>query len=116
MSFVRHIIRFVVAALVIWFVAFLVPGFRVAGFWSALFAALAIALIGWAVEAFFGRTPTPFTRGFIGFLISAGVIYLSQFFVPGFRVTLIGAIIGALVIGLIDLVVPAGNVLPRKER
>ncbi|USG64271.1 phage holin family protein [Brevibacillus ruminantium] len=106
MTILRHVIRFVVAAVVLMFVGFLVPGFSVNSFWTALFAAVVIALLGWVVEAFFGDRISPFNRGIVGFLVSAVVIYLTQFIVSGFYVTILGALLASLVIGIIDLFIP----------
>ncbi|ATO50438.1 MULTISPECIES: phage holin family protein [Brevibacillus] len=106
MSFMRHVIRFIVAAIVLMFVGFLVPGFAVNGFWTALIAAVVIALIGWGVESIFGDKISPYNRGIVGFVVSAIVIYLTQFLVPGFRVTVLGALLASLVIGIIDLFIP----------
>jgi len=106
MEFLRHVIRFVVSALVLMFVGWLVPAFTVGDFWSALFLALAIAVIGWIAEAIFGRRITPFGRGIIGFLASAAIIWLAQFVVSGVSVSVFGAILAALVIGIIDLFIP----------
>jgi len=106
MQVVAHIVRFVVAALVLMFVGYIVPEFTVGGFWSALLLALVIALVGWAAEAVFGRRITPFGRGIVGFLASAVIIWLAQFVVGGVAVTWVGALLAALVIGIIDLFIP----------
>jgi len=34
------------------------------------------------------------------------IIYVTQFFVAGYNVTIWGAIIGALIYGLVDLIIP----------
>lgn len=106
MTIMRHIVRFVVAAVVLMFVGFLVPGFSVNSFWTALLAAIVIALIGWGIEAMFGNRISPYNRGIVGFLVSAVVIWITQFVVSGFRVTILGALLAALVIGIIDLFIP----------
>lgn len=106
MTILRHVIRFVVAAVVLMFVGFLVPGFSVNNFWTALIAAVVIALLGWVVEAFFGDRISPYNRGIVGFLVSAVVIYLTQFVVTGFYVTILGALLASLMIGIIDLFIP----------
>lgn len=100
------IIRFVVSALVLLFTGFIVPGFRIAGFLNALLAAVAIAVIGFIVEAILGKRISPQSRGIVGFVTSAVVIWIAQFFVPTMRVSLIGALLAALVIGIIDAFVP----------
>lgn len=105
-QWVRHIVRLVVSALVLMFVSFLVPGFMTASFWTAVVAALVITLLGWLVEAIMGRSVSPYARGIVGFLVSALVIYVTSFIVTGFTVTIGGALVAALVIGLVDMFVP----------
>lgn len=106
MRFLGHVIRFIVSALVLLVVGWLVPNFSIGGFWSALVLALVIALLGWIIEGIFGRKATPFGRGIVGFLVSALVIWLAQFIVAGVSVSIIGALLAALVIGIIDLFLP----------
>ncbi|MBN2979898.1 MULTISPECIES: phage holin family protein [Cohnella] len=109
MKFLGHVVRFIVSALVLMIVGFLVPQFSVGGFWSALLLALVIAVLGWIIEGIFGKRVTPFGRGIVGFLTSAIVIWLAQFVVGNVDVTLLGALLAALVIGIIDLFIPVGN-------
>lgn len=106
MQFLGHVVRFIVAALVLMVVGWIVPQFTVGGFGSALLLALVIALIGWAIEGIFGKKVTPFGRGIVGFLVSALVIYLAQFIVGDVSVSVLGALLAALVIGIIDLFIP----------
>nr|NNM89862.1 phage holin family protein [Bacilli bacterium] len=47
-----------------------------------------------------------YARGLVGFLVGALVIFLTQMIVPGMRVTVIGALLASLVIGIVDLFVP----------
>jgi putative membrane protein len=98
--------RFVVSALVILFFGFLLPGFRIAGFWNALLAAVLIAAVGWLVETLAGRRVSPYGRGLVGFLVGAGVLYGIQFLVPTMRVSLVGALLASLLIGVVDAFVP----------
>ncbi len=109
MQFLGHVVRFVVSAIVLMFVGFIVPQFTVGGFWSALLLALVIAVIGWIIEGIFGKKITPFGRGIVGFLTSALIIWIAQFIVGGVRVSIIGAILAALVIGIVDLFIPISN-------
>jgi uncharacterized membrane protein YvlD (DUF360 family) len=100
------IIRFIVSALVLMFVGFLIPGFGPITFLNALIAAVVISVLGYAIEALFGKNVSPQGRGIIGFLTSAVVIYLAQYIVPDLDVTIIGALVAALIIGIIDIFVP----------
>lgn len=109
MHFLGHVVRFIIAALVLMLVGFIVPQFSVGGFWSALFLALVIAALGWIVEGIFGKRVTPFGRGIVGFIASAVVIWVAQFIVGGVTVTWLGAILAALVIGIVDLFIPVST-------
>ncbi|CAM3542011.1 phage holin family protein [Marinicrinis lubricantis] len=109
MTILGHVVRFVVSAIVLMVVGFLVPGFSVGGFVSALILALVIAAIGWIVEGIFGQKVTPFGRGLVGFLISAAVIYFAQFIVGDVEASIIGSLLAALVIGIIDLFIPVAT-------
>jgi putative membrane protein len=42
---------FVLNGLCLWLVAWLVPGFHVAGFWSAVFGAFCVSVVSWIVTA-----------------------------------------------------------------
>ncbi|MDQ7092271.1 phage holin family protein [Desulfosporosinus sp. PR] len=101
------IVRFIVSALVLLLVSYIVPGLRVAGFTGALIAAVVIAVLGYLVELAFGNKISRMGRGSIGFVTAAVVIYLSQFIVPGsISVSIIGALLASLVIGIVDSFVP----------
>lgn len=106
MDWVRAVVRFVVSAIVLMFVGAIVPGFRTLGFWNALLAALVIAGLGWLIELFLGKNVSPYARGLVGFIVSAVVIWAAQFVVPGMSVTILGALIAALIIGIVDMFVP----------
>ncbi|MEK5057785.1 phage holin family protein [Paenibacillus shunpengii] len=106
MNILGAIVRFIVAAIVLLLVGWIVPGFSVGGFGSALILAVVIALLGWVIESIFGKRVSPFGRGIVGFLVSALVIWLSQYIVDDVSASILGAILAALVIGIIDIFVP----------
>jgi len=100
------IVRFVVSALVLMVLSLILPGFRVLGFVNALIAAIVIAVLGYLVEALMGKRVSPQARGLVGFLTSAVVIWAAQFLVPTMQVSVLGALLAALVIGIVDAFVP----------
>ncbi|ADL07661.1 phage holin family protein [Thermosediminibacter oceani] len=103
---VGMIIRFIVSALVLMLISFLLPGFQVAGFTGALIAAIVIAIMGFIVESILGEKISPQSRGIVGFITAAVVIYFAQFLVPAMKVTWWGALLASLVIGIVDAFVP----------
>lgn len=101
------IVRFVTSAIVLMVVSWLLPGISVSGFTGALIAAAVIAILGYLAESLLGKNVSPRSRGVVGFITAAVVIYLAQFIVPSLlKVSIMGALLAALVIGVIDLVVP----------
>lgn len=104
---VGALIRFVVSALVLMLVSWLLPGIRVSGFLGALIAAVVIAVLGYIVESALGKKVSPQSRGIVGFITAAVVIYLAQFIIPAYlSVNILGALLTALVVGVIDAFVP----------
>ncbi|MGI5854555.1 MAG: phage holin family protein [Bacillota bacterium] len=106
MDWLRPVVRFIISALVLMFVGYIIPGFSALTIGSAILAALVIAGIGYLIEVAFGREVSPYAHGIVGFLVSAAVIYVAQFFVPNLSVSIIGALLSALVIGIIDMFIP----------
>ena len=103
----RTVIRFIVSALVLMVVSWIIPGMSVAGFTGAIIAALVIAVLGWIIEQVLGKKATPQARGLVGFVSAAIVIYVSQYIVPAsINVTAIGALLASLVIGIVDAFIP----------
>lgn len=106
MGLIGAVLRFVVAAVVLMLIGYVVPGFSHLTFWEALLAALVVAAAGYVIESLFGRKVSPYNRGIVGFVVAAIVIYLAQFVVPGLHVTILGALLASFVIGLVDLIIP----------
>ncbi|MBE6066454.1 MAG: phage holin family protein [Clostridium lundense] len=100
------IVRLIVTAIILAIASFLTPGFSIVGLWSYIIAAVVITLIDWGVERAMGVDASPFGRGIKGFLIAAVIIYITQFIVPNMSVSMIGALLAALAIGILDAVIP----------
>ena len=89
-SWIGIITRFIVAAIVLMITAWLTPGFSRMGFGTALIAALVIAAMDWIIQRVFKIDASPFGRGIVGFIVSAVIIYLTQFLVPGMSISIWG--------------------------
>ena len=104
--FFRWIGRLVVMAVILAIVSFFTPGFSINGLWSFLIAAVVICLLDYLVEVVMKVDASPFGKGLKGFLLSAVILYVAQFIVPNMSVSIWGALIGALAIGVLDAVFP----------
>ncbi len=100
--------RLIAAAVVLAITAFFTPGFTINSFWTLAVAAVVLTVIDYLVTKFTGLHASPFGKGFIGFALAAIVLYVTQFFVAGYSISWIAAIIGALIYGVVDYFIP-GN-------
>ena len=106
-SLLRWIGRFILVAVILMITSYLTPGFSIRGMWSFLIAAVVISLLDYFVELFMGVDASPFGKGIKGFIIAAIIIYATQFFVPNMGVSILGAVLAAVVIGVLDAIFPA---------
>ena len=100
------LLRVLITAIVVAIAAYFTPGFTIDGLWSLLLAAVVIGVLDYLIQKFTGVNASPFGRGISGFLVAAIILYVTKFIVPGFNISLWGAIIGALVIGIVDAIMP----------
>lgn len=102
----QFLLRLVVGIVVLAITAFLTPGFTISSWFSLLVAAVVLSLLDWLVNKITGINATPFGRGISGFILAAVIIYAIKFIVTGYNVTIIGALIGALIYGIVDAIIP----------
>ena len=100
--------RFVGAIIVLGITAFFTPGFTINNFWALAIAAIVLTAMDYLITRFTGLHASPFGKGFVGFALAAITLYVTQFFVAGYSISWIAAIIGALIYGVIDYLIP-GN-------
>ena len=98
--------RFVAAAIVLAITAFFTPGFSINNFWSLALAAIVLTVIDYLIVKFTGLQATPFGKGFVGFVLAAVVLYVTQYFVAGYSISWMAAIIGAIIYGIVDYFIP----------
>lgn len=100
------LLRVLITSIVVAIAAYFTPGFTIDGLWSLLLAAVVIGVLDYLIQKFTGVNASPFGRGLSGFLVAAIILYVTKFIVPGFNISIWGAIIGALVIGIVDAIMP----------
>lgn len=93
-------------AVVIWIVAKLGLGIKVAGFGSAFLAALTIAVVGGVVTALLSVLGVTIGTGLVGavvhFVVAALVLMIADRVLPGFEVKgFAGAMVGAIAIAAV---------------
>ena len=100
--------RLVAAAIVLAITAFFTPGFSINNIWTLAIAAIVLTVMDYLIVKLTGLHASPFGKGFVGFALAAVTLYVTQFFVAGYTISWMAAIIGALIYGVIDYFIP-GN-------
>lgn len=100
------LLRILITAIVVAIAAYFTPGFTIDGIWSLLLASVVIGVLDYLVQRFTGINASAFGKGIAGFLVAVIILYVTKYIVPGFGISMWGAIIGALVIGIIDAIIP----------
>ena len=100
--------RLITAAVVLAITAFFTPGFQINNIWTLAVATLVLTGIDFLISRFTGLQASPFGKGFVGFILSAVTLYVTQYFVAGYTISWVAAIVGALIYGIVDYLLP-GN-------
>lgn len=98
--------RFVVAAIILGITAFFTPGFSINNIWALALATIVLAVMDYLIVKFTGLHSSAFGKGFVGFILAVITLYLTQYFVAGYSISWMAAIIGALIYGVIDYIIP----------
>ena len=105
--------RLIASAVVLAITAFFTPGFTINSIWTLAIAAIVLTIIDYLVIKFTGLHASPFGKGFVGFALAAIILYVTQFFVAGYSISWIAAIIGALIYGVVDYFIPGKQQIGR---
>lgn len=100
--------RFIVAMIILSITAFFTPGFNISNLWTLAISAVTLTAIDYILVKITGLHASPFGKGFVGFALSAILLYVTQFFIVGYSISWIAAIVGAFIYGIFDYFIP-GN-------
>ena len=104
-------IRLIASAVVLAITAFLTPGFAISGIGPLIVAAVVLTVLDYLFVKLLGIDASPFGRGIVGFVAAALILYLTQFFVAGYSITVLSAIIGAIVYGIVTYLIPGNEAM-----
>lgn len=97
-------LRWILYALAIVFISWLIPGIKVENFLSAMFVCIIIALINTFIKPFLELIALPInilTLGFFSLIINALLLMLAGFIAPGFEVSgFLSAFLGSILLSL----------------
>ena len=98
--------RLIAAAVILGITAFFTPGFSINNIGALALAAIVLTAMDYLMVKFTGLQAMAFGKGFVGFVLAVVILYATQFFVAGYSISWMSAIIGALIYGVIDYILP----------
>ena len=98
--------RLISSSIVLAITAFFTPGFTINSIWTLVIAAIVLAVMDYLITKLTGLHASSFGKGFVGFVLAAVTLYLTQYFVAGYTISWMAAIVGALVYGVVDYFLP----------
>ena len=98
--------RLAVSALILAITAFFTPGFQISSIGALVLASVVLTAMDYLITKFTGLHASAFGKGFVGFILSAVILYATQYLVAGYTISWIAAIIGALIYGMVDYFLP----------
>ena len=102
-------LRWLLFALAIMFVAWVVPGIEVAGFWSAVLVTIIMALINIFIKPLILFITLPInilTLGIFTFVINALLFMLAGYVVPGFEIEgFWAALLGSIILSILGVMI-----------
>jgi len=101
------ILQWIISALTLLIVSYVVPGFHVSSFWAALVTALILGLINLVIRPILLLITLPInlvTLGLFTFVINALMLLLASSIVKGFSIDgFMPALIGAILVWLVSM-------------
>ena len=114
-TFGQVILRFVTSAIILAITAFFTPGFTISNVWALALAAVILTVVDYLLATFTGLHASAFGKGFVGFILAVAVLYVTQYFVAGYSISWVAAIIGALIYGVVDFFIPDQKLLTQDK-
>ncbi len=104
---VQFLGRLITSIVILGITAFFTPGFTVANIWILIISILALTIIDFLISSFTKLFYHPYLKLLLGVILSVIALYLVQYFVIGYTLSYLPIILGAIVYGLVDYMLPS---------
>ncbi len=102
----QNVIRYIAATIILVITAYMSPNFETGSLFILFLISFVIVILDYMMSVVTGIHDNPTARGFVGFTSALILIYMTQFFVDGYYISIISTIIAAAIYGVIDSYLP----------
>lgn len=99
-------LKFVSSLAIFALTAYLTPNFQISSFPILILSSICIVILDYLVSIISGIHDLAYGRAIVGFVSATIIIFLTQFIVTGYYITLFSSIIAALIYGTISYFIP----------
>ena len=103
---IQLIIRFITSVSIFAITVFFTPNFEISSFPILIISSIVITLLDYLMSIITGIHDIPIGRGFVGFISAAIIIYVTQYFVDGYYISIFSSLIAAAIYGIIAYFLP----------
>lgn len=98
--------RFLTSLSIFAITIFFTPNFYISSFSILILSSITITILDYFLTTLIGIEDFAFAKGILGFLCATFVIYITQFLVAGYEISLVSSMIASLIYGIIDSLLP----------
>lgn len=106
LRFSQMLIRFISSISIFSVTLFFTPNFKISSFYALILSSIVIIILDYLMSIITGIHDIPLGRGLVGFTSAAIIIYMTQFFVSGYYISVISSLIAAAIYGIVDSMLP----------
>lgn len=102
----QNVIRYFTATILMIFTAYMTPNFEPKSLPILFLVSFLILAVDYMMAVATGIHDNPIARGFVGFTSALILIYMAQFFVDGYYISVLSTLIAAAIYGVVDSFLP----------
>ncbi len=99
-------IRFLTSLSIFAITVFFTPNFKISSFSILVLSSITIIILDYLMSIITGIHDIPLGRGIVGFTSAVVILYVTQFFVDGYYISILSSIVAAIIYGIIDTMLP----------
>lgn len=103
---IQFIGRIITSIIVLGITAFFTPGFDLANVSILAGAVIILTIVDFFIGCYTRLYYHPYLKLLIGFILATIALYLVQYFIIGYTLSLVPIVLGAIVYGLVDYMLP----------
>jgi len=100
------VLKYISATAILTATTFFTPNFTISSLPSLFLSSFVIIILDYMMSIITGINDSSIGRGIVGFVSAAIIIYMTQFIVPGYYISMLSSLIAAAIYGTLNSFMP----------